>query len=133
MGRLGATDSQIAGSLINSQPGQGGTPLWNQLHRVDTPINEARLKLQDPLTSAAYSTLSDGDGHFSFGAIPNGIYVLHIESGTAPGGRDFESSDHLIRLSDTDTAKGDMLLLSHRDAGAGSCGGTHLELQWTPK
>lgn len=127
-GDLAPATRQVAGRLIDSQPGHGGTPIWNQLHRVDTPISEARLRLQDPLTGAVYSTLSDSDGHFSFGSIPNGIYVLHIEGGTAPSGRGFDSSDHLIRLSDTDTAKGDMLLLSHRDAGAGSCGGTYLEL-----
>jgi len=127
-GDLAPATRQVAGRLIDSQPGQGEIPIWNQLHRVDTPISEARLRLQDPLTGAVYSTLSDSDGHFSFGSIPNGIYVLHIEGGTAPRGRGFDSSDHLIRLSDTDTAKGDMLLLSRRDAGAGSCGGTSLEL-----
>jgi hypothetical protein len=132
-GDLAPATRHVAGRLIDSQPGQGGTPIWNQLHPVEFPISEARLKLQDPLTGAAYSTLSDDDGHFSFGSKPNGIYVLHIEGGTAPGGRGFESSDHLIRLSDTDAAKGDTLLLSHRDAGAGSCGGTYLELQKTPK
>jgi hypothetical protein len=130
-GDLAPATRQIAGRLIDSQPGQGGAPLWNLLHRVEAPIGEARLKLQDPLSGAVYSTISDSDGHFSFSSIPNGIYVLHVEGGTAPGGRAFESSDHLIWLSDT--AKGDMLLLSHRDAGAGSCGGTDLKLQKTPK
>jgi hypothetical protein len=132
-GDLAPATRQVAGRLIDSQPGQGGTPIWNQLHRVDTPISEARLKLQNPFSGGVYSTLSDSEGHFSFGSIPNGIYVLHIEGGTAPRGRSFESSDHLIRLSDTDAAKADTLLLSHRDAGAGSCGGTYLELQKTPK
>jgi hypothetical protein len=130
-GDLAPATRQVAGRLIDSQPDQGGTPIWNQLHRVDTPVSEAKLKLQDPLSGAVYSTLSDSDGHFSFGSIPSGIYVLHIEGGTAHGGRGFESSDQLVRLSDT--AKGDMLLLSHRDAGAGSCGGTYLEFQNTPK
>jgi len=85
------------------------------------------LRLQDPLTGAVYSTLSDSDGHFSFGQIPKGIYVLHIEAGTAPGGRGYDSTDLLVRLSDT--AKQAMLLLTRSDASAGSCGGTSLELR----
>jgi hypothetical protein len=130
-GDLAPAIRQVAGRLIDSQPGQGGSPLWNQFHRVEGPISEARLRLQDALSDGVYSTLSNSEGHFSFSSIPNGIYVLHVEGGTAPGGRGIESSDHLIRLSGN--AKGDTLLLSHRDAGFGSCGGTSLELEEIPK
>lgn len=118
---------QIAGRLIDSQPGQGGTPLWNLLHRVEVPISEARMKLQNPLTGAVHNTVSDANGHFSFDGVPSGTYVIHIEGGTTLNGRDYDSTDQLIQLSET--AKSDSLLLKRREASAGSCGGTHLELQ----
>ncbi|MGH9685442.1 MAG: MSCRAMM family protein [Candidatus Acidiferrales bacterium] len=129
-GDLAPATRQIAGRLIDSQPSQGGTPLWNYLHRVNVPISEARLKLHDPLTGAVYSAISDADGHFLFGGIPNGTYVLHIEKGTAPGDRGYDSTDLVIRLSNA--ANPGTLLLTRRDAGGGSCGGTSLELQSTP-
>jgi hypothetical protein len=120
----------LAGRLTYSQPGQGGTPLWNLLHRVDTPIGSAKLKLQNPLTGAAYESSSDIDGHFSFNLIPDGIYVLKIEEGTTAGGLDYESTNQLVRLSGT--ANGDMLLLTWRAAGGGGCGGASLEVRNTP-
>jgi hypothetical protein len=38
--------ARIAGRLVDSQVGKGGTPLWNLTHRVDVPISRAELKLQ---------------------------------------------------------------------------------------
>lgn len=121
---------QIAGKLIDSQPGQGGTPIWNLIHRVDVPITEAKLKLENPLTRTVYTTTSDVDGRFTFAGIANGIYVLHIEAGIAPGDREYNSTDLLIRLSDT--ANRNTLLLARQDGGGGSCGDTSLRLQNTP-
>jgi len=129
-GNLAPTTRQVVGKLIDSQPGQGGTPLWNLLHRVEVPIAQARLRLQNPLTGAISKTLSDDEGHFSFDGIPNGTYVLHIDGGTASGGSEYAASDHVIKVSDT--AKQGTLLLEHRDAGGGSCGGTGLKLQDQP-
>ena len=126
-GDMAPATHQMAGRLIDNQPGQGGSPIWNLLHRVDVPIRDARQKLQDPLTSVIYTTVSDSDGQFSFSGIPNGIYVLHIEAGTAPGEREYQSTDLLIRL--TDNAKRDTLLLARQEGGGGSCGDTSLELR----
>ena len=121
---------QMAGRLIDSQPGQGETPILNLIHRVEVPIAHARMRVQNPLTGAAYSTESGVDGHFSFGQLPAGTYVLHIDGGTVSNGRDYESTDLLVALSEK--AKWDTLLLSRRDAGGGSCGGTYLELRNSP-
>ena len=122
---------RMAGQLVDSQPGHGGSPIMNQVHRVDVPIVHAKMKLQNPMTAAVYNAESDADGHFTFGDIPPGTYVLHIDGGTVTDGRDYESTDLLVAL--VDTAKSDTLLLSRREAGGGSCGGTDLELRNDPK
>jgi hypothetical protein len=121
---------QMAGRLVDSQPGHGGTSLWNLIHRVDVPIAHATMKLQDPTSAMVHNAESGVDGHFNFGQIPAGTYVLHIEGGTVANGRDYESTDLLITLSKK--AKWETLLLSRRDPGGGSCGGTYLELRNPP-
>lgn len=115
---------QIAGKLVDSQPGKDGPPpLWNLLHRIDVPITGASLKLQDPVTGSAYNTMSDSTGSFVFDSIPTGTYVLHIEGGTAG---QFDPTDVLIELNPK--VSRNALVLTRRDAGGGSCGGTSLEL-----
>ena len=118
---------QAIGRLIDSQPGKGGNPLENLLHRVDVPIAEARLELRQPVVGTVYTTLSDANGHFAFDRVPDGVYVLHIAAHTANGTRAFDATDLLVRLSDT--AREGTMLLSRREAGGGSCGGTSLEIK----
>ena len=118
---------RIAGKLLDSQPGKGGTPIWNLLHRVDVPIVAAKLTLQNATTRAVYYTTSDANGSFAFDGIPNGTYVLHIDAGKVEPDRDYEASDHSVRLGSA--AKRNSLLLRRREAGGGSCGGTSLELE----
>jgi hypothetical protein len=108
--------SRIAGRLIDSQAGTGGTAIWNLIHRVDVSIAGANLKLQDPINGAVYATISDKDGGFDFNSIPNGTYVLQSEG-----------ANLLIML--TPGAKRDTLILVRREAGGGSCGGTSLEFR----
>jgi hypothetical protein len=129
-GDLAPATRQIAGKLIDSQPGHGESPLWNLIHRVNVPIGGARLKLQDPLTGKVYGAVSGDDGGFAFDSAPKGIYVLHVDSGTVSSDRDYDSTDLLIQLSDTATRNS--LLLKRREAGGGSCGGTYLELESAP-
>jgi Carboxypeptidase regulatory-like domain/Prealbumin-like fold domain len=117
----------IAGRLLDSQPGKGGTPIWNILHRVDVPIVAANLTLANVTTKAVYHAKSNAEGAFSFDGVPSGTYVLHIDAGTIEADRVYDASDHLIRLDST--GKRDSLLLKRREAGGGSCGGTSLELQ----
>jgi hypothetical protein len=123
-GDVALATREVAGKLIDSQPGTGGTPLWNLLHRVNAPITGARLTLLDPFTGAVFNANSDVDGAFSFADVPDGLYVLHAEGGKS--NREFETADHLVRV--TSKAKGNTLVLTKRDAGGGDCGGTSLDL-----
>lgn len=118
---------EVAGRLIDSQPGKGGNPLWNLLHRTDMPIAGATLKLQNVVSGAAFTTASDQDGAFRFDAVPSGTYALHIEGGKSD--RDYDSTDLAIKVSPS--ANRNTLQLSRRDPGGGSCGGTYLELRDT--
>ena len=86
--------------------------------------------MQDPLTGAVFTTLSDADGHFEFIGMANGIYVLHVDAGIVLADREYASTDLLIRLSDT--AGRDTLLLARQDGGGTSCGDTSLELRNSP-
>jgi len=125
-GDLAPGTRRIAGKLLDSQLGKGGTPIWNLLHRVDVPIVAAKLTLQNATTGVVYHTTSDANGAFAFDGIPNGTYVLHIDAGKVEPDRYYEASDHLVSLGPT--AKCDSILLRRREAGACSCGGTSLEL-----
>jgi hypothetical protein len=126
-GDLAPGTRRIAGKLVDSQPGKGGTPIWNLLHRVDVPIAGAKLTLQNATTGDVYHTTSDTNGAFAFDGIPNGTYALHIDAGKVEPDREYEASEHLIALGSS--AKRDSLLLKRREASGGSCGGTSLELQ----
>lgn len=126
-GDLAPATKSIQGTLVDSQPGQTGTPIERLVHRVEVPIPNAKLTLHDALKGSASITFTDDKGRFSYPAISKGTYVLHIDSGTAPGGREYDSSDILIVLADK--ARLDTLRLVRREAGGGSCGGTSLELQ----
>ncbi len=116
---------QIAGKLIDPAPGEGAVFLQNIIHHVIAPIRDAKLKLHDPLTGAVYTTVSNGDGNFSFGEIANGTYVLHIEGGATPMGHELQPTDLLIRV--VDTANRDTLLLER--SGGSTCGGPYITLE----
>lgn len=117
--------SRVSGSLLDSQPGTGGHPLWNLTHRVKVPIANVRLALQNPLTGVRVSTISDERGMFAFSLIPQGTYVLHMEHGDT--GRDFDPTDFLLRVSKKATK--DTLTFIRTEPGGGSCGGPSLSLQ----
>ena len=124
-GDLAPATKRVAGRLIDSQPGKGGTPLWNLVHRVQVPISGALITLRSPFNGTTYHATSDAEGMFSLNQIPSGIYVIHIEGGKG-GERGYEGTDQLLAVSAK--ASRDFLLFVRRDAGAGSCGGTSLEL-----
>ncbi len=111
--------TRIAGSLVDSQPAKGGTPIWNLTHRIDVPVTGAGLKLRDPVTHALYSTTSDQDGHFSFEGLPNGTYVLHIGGGNA-GDHTYDPTDSVVELSSI--AKRSELLFKGGPSGCGAKG-----------
>ncbi|HTA57307.1 MAG TPA: SpaA isopeptide-forming pilin-related protein [Candidatus Baltobacteraceae bacterium] len=126
-GDLAPATRSMQGILVDSQPGQTGNPIERLLHRVDVPIPNTNLTLHDPFNRSAITASTDDTGKFSFSGISTGTYVLHIDSGIAPGGREYDSSDILIVLADK--ARLDTLRLVRREAGSGSCGGTSLELR----
>jgi hypothetical protein len=126
-GDMAPTTKSVQGTLVDSQPGQTGTPIERLVHRVNVPIPNAKLTLHDALKGSAITTFTDDKGRFSYPGVPTGAYVLHIDGGTAPGDRKYDSSDILIVLADK--ARLDNLRLVRREAGGGSCGGTSLELQ----
>jgi hypothetical protein len=125
-GDLAPTTRQVAGRLIDPAPGEGAAFLQNILKHVVDPIPEAKLELRNPLTGAIYTTLSDTDGRFSFGEIPSGTYVIHVEGGQTPIGHGFEPTDLLIQV--TETASRNMLLLER--SGGSTCGSPTLILEW---
>jgi hypothetical protein len=98
------------------------------MQHVVEPTGEAQLELEDPLAGAIYTTVSDNDGRFSFGDVPSGTYVLHIEGGATHVGHELEPTDLLIRV--TDTASRNMLL---ERSGGSTCGGPSLILEWSYK
>lgn len=124
-GDFAPTVSKIAGTLIDSQPGTGGTIIWNLTHRVSVPIRGAKLRLQNAMTGDVFNSTSDKDGAFEFKLIPKAIYVLHIEGGE--GGRDYDPTDLPIELSPKATRS--LLVLMREEGGAGSCGGHGLALR----
>ena len=123
-GDFAAATRQVAGRLIDSQPGTGETPLWNQIHRRNLPVIGSTLKLQDPFTGRVFTATSEMNGEFAFHAVSDGLYVLRVEGGRS--NRDFETADKLIRVSTK--ARWSKLTLTRRDAGGGDCGGTVLEI-----
>lgn len=117
--------NRIAGTLVDVQSGQGGTPLWNLLHGRAVPIAGAALTATNPVTRTSARTWSGVDGTFAFDAIPNGTYVLHVEGGRA-GERDYDETDVLIEL--TPKTFRNALRLTRTEPGGGSCGGTSVEV-----
>ncbi len=117
---------QVVGALIDTQPGTGGTPLWNLLHPIDVPISGAALQLRNARTGELLRTISDNRGEFTFDLIPNGMYVLHSEGGTT--GRSYDPTDLVINVRST--AKTLALVLKRQEPGATNCGDSSLYFDW---
>jgi hypothetical protein len=126
-GDYASATRQVVGKLIDSQPGEGGTPLWNMTHRVEVPIYGASMKLTAAVTGVAYTAISDDRGEFAFSTVPNGKYVLHVDGGTVRSGRNYDTADFVLDV--TAKAQYDALLLMNREADGGSCGGISLDLR----
>ncbi len=123
-GGFGTRTRRLAGTLVDSQPGTGESSLWNQVHRVKRPIRGSTVIIQNPWTGVVLKTKSDSDGNFAFDPLPDGQYVLRVEGGAS--NRDFAFVDMLVHVSSK--AQGDRLILTKSDAGAGTCGGTSVQI-----
>lgn len=127
-GDYAAGTRQVAGRVVDFQPGEGGTPLWNMIHGREVPIRGASMKLTTPVRGISYTAVSDDKGDFAFSTVPKGKYVLHIDGGIVKRGRTYGAADFLVELSAQ--AQYDTLLLTNRDAAAGNCrGGISLDLR----
>lgn len=124
-GDLAPSTSQVAGKLVYCEPTQGKKSMLSALRCNQLPVVGANFKLQHPTTGATYTAFSDVNGTFTFIGVPSGTYVLHVEGGRTAD-REYDSADLLIDLSPK--ARYDSLLLTKKDAGGGSCGGTSLDL-----
>jgi|SRR5580692_8931249 hypothetical protein len=120
---------EAAGKLVHTQGGQGDSPLWNITHPAQMPISNARLSLRAPLSDASFSTASDKDGHFTFGEIPDGLYVLRVEASATANGGSIEPANLLFRVSRS-ASKRD-LFVDEADAFGGRCGGWSIEPDYT--
>jgi hypothetical protein len=105
----------IAGKFIdvrlvrNGEFSDSGQPL-------EVPLGGVKFKLQDPLTAQVWSAASDENGNFAFDSVPEGIYVLHVEGGIAPGGRQYHPVDLQIRLEHK-SARGPLIFRNGYDCG----------------
>lgn len=118
--------ARVAGALVDCQPGRGKNPVLNVIQCTQVPVVAARFRLTNPMTGATFTTASNENGSFAFASIPSGKYVLQVEGGKALD-REYDGTDQLIKV--TPNAKWDTLLLTRREATAGSCGGTSLEFR----
>jgi hypothetical protein len=130
-GDYAAGTRQVAGKIIDSQPGEGGTRLSNMTHRVEVPIRGASIKLTAVMTGIVYTVISDERGEFAFSTVPKGKYVLHIDGEGVKSGRSYDAADFVIEVSAK--AQYDAILLTNREAGGGSCGGISLDLRRSGK
>jgi hypothetical protein len=117
---------RVAGTLVDTQPGTGGTPLWNLLHPLDAPISGAVLQLRNARTGELFMATSDSHGEFAFDLIPNGTYVLHSEGGRT--GRPYDPTDLLIKIRSTGSTVA--LVLKRQDPSATNCGDSSLYFSW---
>jgi len=117
---------RVAGTLIDTQPGTGGTPLWNMTHPVTVPIADSKLRLQNAITGEVFGATSDDHGDFGFDPVPNGTYVLHVEGGTT--GRTYDPTDLLMKVRPTGAKTA--VVLSRQEPGATNCGDASLTPSW---
>ena len=125
-GELAQATRRLAGKVLDCQPGEGPNRLLNLARCAPVPVVGAAIKLQDPSTFVTQNRISDDSGTFDFGAVPNGTYALHVEGGKALK-RDYDAADLLVQLSPA--AEADTIVMTRREASAGSCGGTDLEVK----
>lgn len=113
-----------SGRLLDSRPGSGTSALWNSVNRVEIPITGATVKLISPFGRPTSTATSDENGRFEFDGIGNGVYVLRIQGGKS--NREFDVATFLLRVDAK--ARGNGLLMTKQDAGAGSCSDISLTL-----
>jgi hypothetical protein len=87
-GDYGISMRSVRGNVQQSQPGTGGSPIWNLIHQTTGPIVGAKAQLQNAVTHQVLLSTSDAVGDFDFPAIPEGTYVLHFDGSSMDRGYD---------------------------------------------
>jgi len=80
---------QLAGKLMERQPGTGGKP-----EGILSPIPKATLTLRNTTSGASYTTTTTEDASFAFDRVPSGVYVLEVEYENQPNHD--PRPDHLV-------------------------------------
>lgn len=121
-----AVDSDtISGLLIDSRPGNTGSRLFDRIRRLNVPIVGATLTLDSPTGGSVPAIRSDEKGEFSFGRVPDGVYVLRVEGGQTLSA--YPLTRILIHISQRAPMK--KLVLQTQD-GESNCGDTSLWGSW---
>lgn len=96
----------IAGQLNISGPARMSNGGFDIAHRVDYPIKLAKLTMDGPSIAEPHKTTTDDTGHFSFGALPPGVYVVHLTPGKGSDGFEHQGQDIAIRVDPAAEASG---------------------------
>jgi hypothetical protein len=97
---------QIAGQLNISGPARTGNRGYDITRRVDYPIKQAKLTMDGPSIAEPHKTTTDDTGHFSFGALPPGVYVVHVIPGKGSDGFEYQGQDIAMRVDPAAEASG---------------------------
>ena len=73
--------SRVAGTLTGFAPGNTGSKLMDIVHPVETVYPGVDITLRSALSENEYRTVSDSDGSFFIGNVPDGTYILTIAGG----------------------------------------------------
>ena len=138
-GGYGVAMRAVAGSVEEWQPGKGVTLLEGKggtllagkdghpILRLDlgrtVPIEGVTTYLENALTREVLRSQSDDNGMFQFAAVPDGIYVLHIEGGKTT--RAYTPTDMIVPVSHTAT-RGSVVLTLNEDG----CGFIRFSPRW---
>jgi hypothetical protein len=97
---------EIAGQLNISGPARTGNGGYDITRRVDYPIRQAKLTMDGPSIAEPHKTTTDDAGHFSFGGLPPGVYVVHLIPGKGPDGFEYQVQNLAMRVDPAAEASG---------------------------
>lgn len=107
------SSGQLDGTLVESRPPATGTPLWRASHRAEVALDGVHLNATNVETRAVASATSGVDGTFTFGSLPDGDWVLHIDDSDSISGYNL-----LFRVNAR--GHGKPLIIERRDSGCGT-------------
>lgn len=73
--------SRVAGTLMGLVPGNTGNKLMDIVHPMEAIYPGVEVTLRSALSDDGYRTVSDSNGAFLIGNVPDGIYILTIAGG----------------------------------------------------